>query len=139
MRAKTFVILALILTFAAGCWGGDPDLEERFPAQVGPYLRTSGPAPDLESGVDTATYQGPDGVIVLRVTRVGRGAIGPALAELPPGATSIGHSPALGVREGVTFAFAGNYHAAWGNVDWLFVVDAPNEDALATFLASYGY
>jgi len=129
----------LALLLATACQGAEPDLEALFPAQVGGYLRISGPATDPETGVDEATYQGPQGVMTLRVTRIGRDAIADALAELPPGASEIGHDPALGVRSGVTFTYAGGAHAAWGNGDWLFVVDAPDRGTLATFLAAYGF
>jgi hypothetical protein len=139
MRVRTLVGLVLVLLLASACQEAAPDLEALFPAQVGGYLRISGPAPDPETGVDEATYQGPQGAMVLRVTRIGREAIGDALAGLPPGASEIGHDPALGMRSGVTFTYAGSAHAAWGNGDWLFVVDAPDRETLATFLAAYGF
>ncbi len=139
MRIRTLVGVGLALLCAAACGEMEPDVEALFPPQVGELLRISGPLPDPETGVDVATYQGAQGTVTLQATRIGRDAIDDALAELPPGASGIGHDPALGMRSGVTFTYAGGAHAAWGNGDWLFLVDAPDNETLAVFLAAYGY
>ena len=139
MHIRTLAALTLALCFMAACQEAEPDWEAIFPAQVGDYLRVSGPALDPETGVDGAVYHGPQGEVRLRAAQIGQEAIGPALAELPPGASEIGPDPALGMRSGVAFTFAGGAHAAWGNADWLFVVDAPDRAALAVFLAAYGF
>jgi hypothetical protein len=141
MHTKTLAGVAVTLLLVAACQEIEPDMEALFPAQVGDYLRISGPTPDPDTGVDVATYQGPQGMVMLRVSRIGRDAIAPALENLPPGAAEIGQGSELGGRSGITFAFAGdyNFHAAWGNRDWLFVVDAPDRETLAVFLAAYGF
>jgi hypothetical protein len=101
----------------------DVPTDSLFPPQVGAFLRTSGPGPDAETGVDKATYGGTND----------------ALGELPPNATSVGYDPALGQRSGVFFSFGDEYHAAWGNGDWVFVLSAPSEIDRLTFLNAYGY
>lgn len=133
--------LALILTLIfSGCVTTEVPLDELFPPNVGSYLRVYGPAPDQETGVDMATYQGTDGeMITLRIKWVGVQQVPYALGELPSTATEVGYDLALGQREGTFFTFASEYHAAWGNGDWVFVLSATSQAARVDFLASYGY
>lgn len=123
----------------AGCEADEAPMDELFPGQVADYLRTSGPAYDPETGVDQAVYTGPQGTALLRIRRVGADQIDAALSELPPTATAIGYDPALGERDGVFFTFADEYHAAWGNGDWVFVLSAPTEASRLAFLSGYGF
>jgi hypothetical protein len=117
----------------------DVPTDSLFPPQVGAFLRTSGPGSDAETGVDKATYGGTNGALRLSIKRVGADQIQHALGELPPNATSVGYDPALGQRSGVFFSFGDEYHAAWGNGDWVFVLSAPSEIDRLTFLNAYGY
>jgi len=114
-------------------------LNDLFPAQVGQYVRTQGPSPDPATAVDQAAYEGPDGVIMLRVKRVGKDQVPHALSQLPPAATDIRSDPTLGERQGKFFTFGGQYHAAWGNGDWVFILSAPTEAARVAFIAGYGF
>lgn len=141
MRRIWVVILLLIsaATLSACAVEDAEPLTELLPGQVGDFLRTSGPGVDPDTGVDQAVYDGPAGSVLLRVRRVGADQIPAALGELPPTAANVGYDAALGQREGVFFTFADEYHAAWGNGDWVFVLSANSEVARITFLSVYGY
>ncbi len=141
MLRKLSVFLLLALAFwLAGCVQSELPLSDLFPPAVGDYLRTDGPSPDTANpDVQVAVYQGPAGSILLRLKQVGRDQIEHALSELPPLATDVGYDTALGQRDGVFFTFGNEYHAAWGNGDWVFVLSASSAEARAGFLASYGY
>lgn len=136
LRRFTRLILVGLL---AGCVVADIPPGDLFPPEVGDYLRTSGPAPDPATGVDQAIYQGPGGIVRLSVNRVGADQVDYALSELPPMAINVGYDEALGPRDGVFFTFAQEYHAAWGNGDWVFIISATSEGARGTFLAFYGF
>lgn len=124
----------------SGCVSEDQaPLDDLFPAQVGEFLRTSGPGPDPVTAVDQSVYEGASGIVILRIKQVGADNIDEALSELPPTATSVGYDPALGQRNGVFFTFSEEYHAAWGNGDWVFVMSASSEAARLSFLSTYGY
>lgn len=130
------------LTFAAvlsGCVQEDVPLEQLFPPNVTDFLRTSGPILDPDTSVQIATYQTSDSYILLRVRQVGRENVEHALSVLPPNAAIIGPDPALGQRDGTLFNFGNEYHAAWGNGDWVFILSASSEAARASFLAAYGF
>ena len=132
------ILLSLLLL--AGCVSDDSaPLNDLFPPQVGDFLRTSGPAPDPVTGVDQATYQGGAGSATLRIRRVGAAQIDHALSELPPTATDVGYDAALGQREGVFFTFGEEFHAAWGNGDWVFILSAGSPSSRVAFLNTYGY
>jgi hypothetical protein len=135
---RTLSILPLILLLS-GCVVADASSADLFPANAGDYLRISGPAPDPDHGGDEALYQGPDGMVRVYARWVGEDQVETALSELPPLATDVGPSDALGPREGVFFTFGDEYHAAWGNGDWLFVISATTETARISFLAYYGF
>lgn len=140
MPRAWIVILLLISAAVSGCAVEDAEpLDELFPGQVGDFLRTSGPGLDPETGVDQAIYEGPAGSVLLRVRRVGAEQVPAALSELPPTAANVGYDSALGQRDGVFFTFANEYHAAWGNGDWVFVLSGSSEAARITFLSLYGY
>lgn len=114
-------------------------VEELFPPEVGEFLRTSGPGPDPVSGVDQSIYEGPSGIVILRIKQVGEDNIQTALAELPATATNIGYDAALGQRNGQFFLYNQEFHAAWGNGDWVFVLSSSTEAARLVFLSAYGY
>jgi len=131
------LLAALVL---AACLESDVPVEVLFPGQVGEYLRTSGPSPHASvPGVELAVYQGPSGTVTLQARRVDAGQAQAALNTLPPLATNVGYDPALGQREGVFFTFGEEYHAAWANGDWVFVLSASTEAGRAAFLSAYGY
>lgn len=138
--AASVLLLIVVCTVQAGC-----TVDERlpqsnlFPPQVGEYLRTSGPVTDSETGVDLANYSGPDGVAVLRVKLVGKDQVSHALSQLPPGATDVQIDPEQGTRVGTFFTYGGEFHAAWGNGDWVLIVSAPTAAMRSTFLANYGH
>lgn len=133
-------VLLGIVWAVSGCASGNVPLNAIFPGQVGDYLRTSGPSPHAEiEGVTTATYEGPAGEVRLNVKDVGQDKVGLALSEVPLAATDVGYNEALGQRDGVFFTFASQYHAAWGNGDWVLVLSATSEAARIAFLASYGF
>lgn len=138
-RRRSIALWAGLVLALVGCATAGVPLDDLFPPQVGEFLRTGGPSPDPATSVDWAIYQGPEGAVTLRIKRVGRSQIEHALSELPPMATGVGYDPALGQREGVFFTFASEYHAAWGNGDWVFILSASTEAARAAFLASYGF
>lgn len=134
------IALLGIVLMIAGCASGNVSLNAIFPGQVGDYLRTSGPYPHAEiEGVTTATYEGPAGEVRLNVKNVGQGQVGQALSEVPVAASDVGYNEALGQRDGVFFTYASEYHAAWGNGDWVLVLSATSEAARIAFLASYGF
>jgi hypothetical protein len=137
---RTWVIgwIAMILLVGCGAEQNAPN-EDLFPPQVGEFLRTSGPGPDPVSGVDQSIYEGASGIVILRIKQVGEEKVQAALAELPPTATSIGYDPALGQRNGQFFLFNQEFHAAWGNGDWVFVLSSSTEAARLVFLSAYGY
>jgi hypothetical protein len=114
-------------------------IEDLFAGQVGSYLRMSGPAIEAETGVHVGVYAGPEGSVTLRVRQVGEDRVRDALAVLPPLAADVVSDPALGVREGTFFTYGGEYHAAWGNGDWVFVLSASTDAARRAFLAAYGF
>lgn len=137
MKRLLLAVLAALLL--AGCEVADIPSSELFPGSVGDFLRVSGPTPDTTAGVEQAVYQGPAGSATLKVRWVGEENVSHALSELPPTATDIGYDAALGPREGVFFTFADEYHAAWGNGDWVFVLSAESTDGRTSFLAFYGF
>lgn len=143
VRRPSAVLILLIaclpLLAAAGCAAPQLDLTALFPADVGGFTRTAGPGIDEEAGVDVAVYEAPEGVVTLRVRQVAEEQVERALAELPPNAADAGPDPALGERQGVFFTFAGQFHAAWANGDWVFVLSADTDLARRAFLASYSY
>lgn len=140
---KRTVLLALFgLALAAalpGCVQDDVPLEQLFPSGVSIFLRTSGPILDPDTSVEMATYQTADSYILLRIRQVGRENVEHALSVLPPNAAILGASPALGQRNGTLFNFANEYHAAWGNGDWVFILSASSDAARTNFLAAYGF
>lgn len=129
----------LLICLAAACAPPALDTSALFPEQVGPFARTSGPGVEAETGVDLAVYEAPEGAVRLRVRQVPQEQVGPALAGLPPGATEVGPDEALGQRQGTFFSFGGEYHVAWANGDWIFVLSAPTDYLRRAFLASYSY
>jgi hypothetical protein len=138
-EADLFLVLALAFGLAS-CVQTELPLSDLFPPSVGEYLRTDGPSQDTANpDVQVALYQGPAGSVLLRLKQVGQAQIQHALSELPPLATEVGYDAALGQRDGVFFTFGNEYHAAWGNGDWVFVLSASSAEARAGFLASYGY
>ena len=142
MVSKTGQLIALALAAAlllGGCSGQAVPLDELFPARIGDYLRTDGPNHDPAHDVDSATYQGLDGAVLLRVKFVGKDQITRALDGMPLSATNVNPDPALGQRKGQFFDYGGQYHAAWGNGDWVFVVSAPTQASRIAFLAGYGF
>ena len=86
-----------------------------------------------------STYQGPAGETTLQIRLIGEENIEYALSELPQTATEVGYDDALGPRNGLFFNFADEFHAAWGNGDWIFILSASSADARRAFLASYGF
>lgn len=142
MVKKTILSILCGLIFAAafaGCVQEDVPLEQLFPPTVSDFLRTSGPLLEANANVQMATYQTADNYIFLRVRQVGRENVEHALSVLPPNATIIGPDPALGQRGGTLFNFGNEYHAAWGNGDWVFILSASSEAARTNFLAAYGF
>jgi hypothetical protein len=129
----------MVMVALSACVVEEEPVDDLFPPQVGEFLRTSGPATDPATEVDQATYVATSGIVLLHIKRVGADNVEVALSELPPMATNIGYDAALGQRNGVFFTFAEEYHAAWGNGDWVFVLSAPSEVIRAAFLSSYGY
>jgi hypothetical protein len=138
LRATMLALLAAILLAACTPEPTVP-ADDLFPAKVGEFLRTSGPGPDPVTGVDQAVYEGGSGIVILRIKQVGADNVEQALSELPPTATKVGYDSALGQRSGVFFLFSEEYHAAWGNGDWVFVISASTETSRVSFLSSYGY
>jgi hypothetical protein len=140
---KRIALLALCgLTLAAvfsGCVQEDVPLEQLFPPNVSDFLRTSGPMLEPNANVQMATYQTADSYVLLRVRQVGRENVEHALSVLPPNATILGPDPALGQRDGMLFNFGNEYHAAWGNGDWVFILSASSEVARMSFLVTYGF
>jgi hypothetical protein len=137
-RIKWFFAL-MVIVLLAGCAPVEEVPAELFPAQVGQFLRISGPTIEPGTEVDMAVYQGPDGTTTLRINWVGEENVAQALSELPPTATDIGMDAALGQRQGVFFNYADEYHAAWGNGDWVFVISSTSEASRNGFLAGYGF
>ncbi len=130
---------AVGLVILSGCLSTEIPLDDLFPGQVGDFLRTSGPSLEVGADVNVATYIGSQGAVTLRIKQVGRDRVDEALSRLPPNSTEVGYDSALGLREGTFFTFANEYHAAWGNQDWVFVLSASTDLARRAFLASYGY
>ncbi|MBN1122742.1 MAG: hypothetical protein JXJ17_16820 [Anaerolineae bacterium] len=128
-----------LMLLLSGCAGGSVSQDDLFPYQVGDYLRTGGPAVEATSGADVATYRGPDGSVTLRVRLVGADQVDEALNGLPVGSTEVGYDASLGVRQGTFFLYGGEYHAAWGNEDWVFVLSATSDMSRRAFLAAYGF
>nr|MBN1229614.1 hypothetical protein [Anaerolineae bacterium] len=110
-----------------------------FPAEVGDYLRTTGPSVEAGSGVDLASYEGPHGVVTLRIRQVASEQVEAAVNTLPSGATGVGYDPGIGSRDGVFFSYGGEFHAAWANQDWVFVISASTDTARRAFIAAYGF
>ncbi len=139
-RLSRFIIcLAGLTLLLSGCGGGSVSQDDLFPYKIGDYLRTGGPAVEATSGADVATYRGPDGSITLRVRQVGEDQVDTALNGLPVGATEVGYDESLGIRHGTFFVYGGEYHAAWGNGDWVFILSASSDLARRAFLAAYGF
>jgi len=128
-----------LIVLLSGCGGSPVSQDDLFPYQVGDYLRTGGPAVEAASGADVATYRGPDGSVTLRIRLVGADRVAEALNGLPLGATEVGYDASLGVRQGTFFVYGGEYHAAWGNEDWVFVLSATSDLSRRAFLAGYGF
>lgn len=140
MSRRSDLSLWLALTLLVGCAETELPSNDLFPPSVGDYLRTDGPSPDTANpDIQVAVYQGPAGSVLLRIKQVGRDQVEHALSVLPPLATEVGYDPALGQRDGVFFSFGNEYHAAWGNGDWVFVLSASSAEARASFLVFYGY
>ncbi len=140
MKRSVSACLVLTVALLIGCVVDESTPADLFPGQVGEFLRTGGPSPRVDvQDVDQATYQGPSGAVTLNVRRVGAENVSPALEGLPLTATAVGYDEALGQRQGVFFTFGDEYHAAWGNGDWVFVLSASTPAARAAFLGSYGY
>ncbi|MCC6904672.1 MAG: hypothetical protein IT326_02445 [Anaerolineae bacterium] len=133
------VLLALAVIVLAGCGGSGVTSADLFVPNAGDFLRVSGPATEADTGVDVALYQGPQGDVTLRIRQLSQGQIDYALSVLPQNATEVGYDPALGQRNGTCFTFANEYHASWGNGDWIFVLTASSPEARAAFLAAYGF
>jgi hypothetical protein len=139
-RWGAIIALLGVVWLGAACASGAAPLDAIFPGQVGDYLRTSGPYPHAGlEGVTTATYTGPAGEVRLNVKNVGQAQVAQALSEVPVAATDVEYNEALGLRDGVFFTYASEYHAAWGNGDWVLVLSATTEAARIAFLASYGF
>lgn len=128
------------LALLAACGPPPIDLEEIMPPAVGDFERTGGPALEADTGLTFATYEAPElGSVILRARQVGEEQVAPALEELPPQAEEVGQDEALGEREGVFFTYGGEFHAAWGNRDWVFVLSADSDPARRAFMAWYGF
>jgi|GEM_PF-821147 len=140
-RPLTVLVLlaACLPVLLTGCAAPELDLNALFPAEVGNFTRTAGPGIDEETGVDVAVYEAAEGTVTLRVRQVATEQVERALATLPPSATDVGPDPGLGQRDGVFFTFASQFHAAWANGDWVFVLSADTDLARRAFLASYSY
>jgi hypothetical protein len=139
-RWGTVAALLGMMWLGAACASGAVPLDAIFPGQVGDYLRTNGPYPLAEiPDVTTAIYTGPAGEVRLNVKDVGKDQVAQALDEVPFAATQVGYDEALGQRDGVFFTYGSEYHAAWGNGDWVLVLSASSEAARIAFLASYGF
>lgn len=136
---RRLMLIALVTLLAACAETTDIPVEQVFPGTVGTFLRTAGPFTDAETGTEVATYAGPQGEVTLNVRYVGAENVAYALSELPVGAANVAASPELGPRDGLTFTYAEAYHAAWGNGDWVFVLNAPTPEARQAFLAGYGF
>jgi hypothetical protein len=133
------LLIVLIMALASGCITEQAPADQLFPAQVSSFVRTTGPNHDPQTNVEQSTYESTDGRVTLRVRQVGKENVSTALATLPPGAENVGYDPMLGQRDGVLFTYAGEYHAAWGNGDWVFILSASTDLARVNFLASFGY
>jgi len=142
-RIQSLFLLLIVATsflLTACAQPGDVPEEDLFPGDVNAFFRTDGPYPDPDvDGLKVGTYQGPSGVVTLKVGKIGEENVPEALSVLPGTATDVGPDPALGPRLGVFFTFANEYHAAWGNGDWLFVLSASSSDARSQFLGAYGF
>lgn len=141
-RFRQFLLVFAFASLALTGCASSPDvpLQDLFPPEIGLFLRTDGPYQDTEiDGMDVGIYQGPDGVVVLKVGKIGENNVASAVSVLPGTATNITDDPALGPRPGVFFEFSGEYHAAWGNGDWIFVISATSAQARSTFLGGYGF
>lgn len=135
---RPLLIAALAAAWLAACQPAQIDTAELFPEAVRDYVRTSGPLLDGESGAEIGTYAGEDGEVTLRAKYVGAEYVSAAVSDLPPGAEPV-QDPALGPRTGAFFVFADEYHAAWGNGDWVFVLTATSDAARRAFLAGYEF
>lgn len=140
---KKFTLLlfnGLTALLIAGCAPQTIPLEQLFPPTVGSFLRVTGPFTDPTlPDVDIAIYQGPSGDIKLQIRQIGEENIDHALSELPSGSSETGYDPILGPRGGLFFTYNNEYHAAWGNGDWIFVVSGGSPEARSNFLAAYGF
>ncbi len=140
MKRTALLVIPLILLLTACAPSANVPLDDLFPAEVGAFLRTDGPYQDTQiDGMDVSIYQGPEGIVVLKVGKVGEPNVPSAVSILPGTATNISDDPALGPRSGAFFEFAGEYHAAWGNGDWVFVLSATSPQARLAFLGGYGF
>jgi len=128
-----------LLVVLNGCVEMDVPLEQLFPPNAGEFLRTSGPVFEPSNSLQVATYQTSEDYVLLRLRQVGRENVEHALSVLPQDATIIGQDPALGQRDGTLFNVGNEYHAAWGNGDWVFIMSASSEAARISFLAAYGF
>lgn len=141
MKKLVFVMTISLLTLLSACApSAEVPLDDLYPAEIGLFLRTDGPYQDTQvEGMDVAIYQGPDGVVVLKAGKIGEPNVPSAVSVMPGTATNISDDPALGPRAGAFFEFAGEYHAAWGNGDWVFVLSATSAQARSAFLGGYGF
>ncbi|MGF1504284.1 MAG: hypothetical protein GYB64_15295 [Chloroflexi bacterium] len=137
---KRFFSLLVVLIVTAACTGQQTiSTEQLFPTTVGSFLRTGGPYTEPETGVESATYAGPEGTAMLQVRFVGEENVDYALNNLPALATNVEPDEALGERKGVFFTYGVTEHAAWGNGDWVFVLTASSDAARRIFIAGYGF
>lgn len=127
------------LVLLTSCIGQTLSQDDLFPPTVGTFLRTDGPATNPDTLLDQASYGGDQGTVLLQIKRVGQENMDEAIGKLPLGATDAGPDPALGQRKGVFFIYNGQFHAAWGNGDYLFILSAGSPETRNAFLAGYGY
>ncbi len=139
-KNRVAILLVIVIgMLLGGCASQQTPLDDMFPARVGDYLRVDGPTHDASQDLQRATYKGLDGAVELRAKFVGKDQVARALTGLPLAATNVTADPALGQRKGTFFDFEGQFHAAWGNGDWVFIISAPTSAARVAFLAGYGF
>lgn len=138
--ATTIAEILTITLLLAACGGGTITATDLFVPNVGDFLRVSGPGTEPDTGANVSVYQGAAGQVVLKIVDAGsQPGAQYAVETLPTSATDVGYDAALGQREGVFFTFNNEYHAAWSNGNWVFVITADSPNARSAFLASYGF